>query len=275
MQPSPLTQAGTWDLVADDYAAEIAPVFETYARAALELSGIGADSRVVDVATGPGTLALLAAEGGAQVEALDFSARMIAQLEARARARRLAALSARVGDGMALPYPDASFDAGFSMFGLMFFPDRARGFAELARVLVPGARAVVSSWLPLDTLPLMKATFSLLTELAIDGSPPPPAPPGGMPMTSPDACRSEMEAGPFGDRRGSRGRRALGLHQCAGDDHVILRQQRAGGADEAAARRTLVRRRSRAGPPADGAVRGGPAAAEHDGVPYGWREALI
>ena len=199
MQPSPLTQAGTWDLVADDYAAEIAPVFETYARAALELSGIGADSRVVDVATGPGTLALLAAEGGAQVEALDFSARMIAQLEARARARRLAALSARVGDGMALPYPDASFDAGFSMFGLMFFPDRARGFAELARVLVPGARAVVSSWLPLDTLPLMKATFSLLTELAIDGSPPPPAPPGGMPMTSPDACRSEMEAGPFGD----------------------------------------------------------------------------
>ena len=34
------------------------------------------------------------------------------------------------------------------MFGLMFFPDRAKGFAELFRVLRPGATAVVSSWAP-------------------------------------------------------------------------------------------------------------------------------
>jgi len=41
-----------------------------------------------------------------------------------------------VGDGMALPLADGAFDVAFSMFGLMFFPDRPRGFRELRRVLV-------------------------------------------------------------------------------------------------------------------------------------------
>ena len=192
-----MTQAATWDLVAGPYAAEIVPVFETYARVALQLAGVTRGNRVVDVATGPGTLAVLAAEAGAEVEALDFSARMIERLDGRVRERGLRSLTPTVGDGMALPYPDARFDAGFSMFGLMFFPDRARGFAELSRVLVPGGRAVVSSWVPLDTLPLMSATFKLLTQLESDGSPPPVG--ASMPLSTAAACRGEMEQAGFRD----------------------------------------------------------------------------
>jgi ubiquinone/menaquinone biosynthesis C-methylase UbiE len=80
---------------------------------------------------------------------------MIARLRERAAREGVADIDARVADGCALPFPDASFDAGFSSFGLMFFPDRARGFGELLRVLRPGAQAVVSSWAPMTRVPVL------------------------------------------------------------------------------------------------------------------------
>ena len=49
-----------------------------------------------------------------------------------------------------------SFDLAVSMFGLMFFPDRRKGFAELHRVLAPGGQALVSSWAPASQSPLMR-----------------------------------------------------------------------------------------------------------------------
>jgi SAM-dependent methyltransferase len=73
----------------------------------------------------------------------------------------------RLGDGQALPWDDAEFDAAFSMFGLMFFPDRARGFAELYRVLKPGGAVVVSSWAPLEGIfaSIMAAMREVLPEI--------------------------------------------------------------------------------------------------------------
>jgi ubiquinone/menaquinone biosynthesis C-methylase UbiE len=158
-QPSPLTSPLPWNLVSDAYEREVRPMFEPFARAALELSAPPPRSRVVDVACGPGTLSVLAARAGHRVDALDFAPEMLAKLDARVRAEKLDGITAHLGDGQSLPFEDASFAAGYSMFGLMFFPDRAKGFAELARVLVPGARAVVSSWTPLDEVPALKTTF--------------------------------------------------------------------------------------------------------------------
>ena len=192
MSSSPLATPLPWNLVAPAYAAELVPLFETYARRALELAAPPAGGRVVDVACGPGTLSLLAARAGHPVDAVDFSPAMIAELERR---RAGEAVTARVGDGQALPFADATFTAGFSMFGLMFFPDRARGLAELRRVLRPGARAVVSSWTPLHEIPLLATLFGAIgAELARvlpDG--PPPEPPK-FPLTSEDDCRREMGA---------------------------------------------------------------------------------
>ena len=99
---------------------------------------------MLDVAAGPGTLAFIASAAGAHVTAIDFSPDMIDRLRARS-VREGVQIEARVGDGQALPFDDATFEHAFSMFGLMFFPDRAKGFRELCRVLVPGGRAVVSS----------------------------------------------------------------------------------------------------------------------------------
>ena len=196
--PSPMSLASTWDLVADDYARDVQPAFEHYAEHALWLADVQRGMDVVDVAAGPGTLSLLAARRGARVQALDFSPQMSAALRAHAEREQLSAIVARQGDGQALPYADASFDAGFSMFGLMFFPDRAAGLRELLRVLRPGGRAVISSWMPLDRVPLFGAVLAALTELT---APPgaPAAPPLAPPLTNAESCRAEMTAAGFRD----------------------------------------------------------------------------
>jgi ubiquinone/menaquinone biosynthesis C-methylase UbiE len=148
---SALATAEPWDLVAVNYAAEALPYFESFSREALRLAALPPRARVADVAAGPGTLSLLAAAEGATVSAIDLSPNMVAAFRARvAAAGRDAAVDVRVGDGQQLPFESGVFDAAFSMFGLMFFPDRAAGLREMKRVLKPGGRAVVSSWIPFD-----------------------------------------------------------------------------------------------------------------------------
>ncbi|WP_245664735.1 class I SAM-dependent methyltransferase [Nocardia grenadensis] len=153
MPENPLAAVDPWDRIAEDYAVSTISVMRPFAAAAVRLAGLAGHTRparVVDVAAGPGTLSLLAAEHAERVDAVDFSAPMIEQLERAVTAAGADNVVARVGDGQELPFADAEFDAAFSMFGLMFFPDRARGFAELFRVLRPGGVAVVSSWAPAD-----------------------------------------------------------------------------------------------------------------------------
>lgn len=196
---SPLAMPEPWDLVVPEYVRELMPVFESFSREALARAGVGRGSRVVDVAAGPGTLALLAARGGARVTAVDFAPRMIAALRERAAAEGLE-VEALVGDGMAMALPDRAFDAGFSLFGLMFFPDRPRGFRELLRVLVPGGRAVVSSWAPLERSPAMNAFYKSFAELMSAGGGGGGAPRDGMmPLSDPETCRREMSGAGFAD----------------------------------------------------------------------------
>ena len=86
----PLALPATWDAVAEGYADELMPLFERYAQDALALAVLPARAHVLDVATGPGTLALLAAPVAERVVALDFSEAMIVQLDRRVAAARLA-----------------------------------------------------------------------------------------------------------------------------------------------------------------------------------------
>jgi SAM-dependent methyltransferase len=159
MSGNPLADTEPWDLVADGYAEFAPAIMQPFSARALELAALSADSHVVDVAAGPGTLSLLAAEQVAQVQAIDFSGPMIERLTDAAKVAGRDNIEARVGDGQALPFENDRFDAGFSMFGLMFFPERARGFAELFRVLRPGGIAIVSSWASVAESPLMRMMF--------------------------------------------------------------------------------------------------------------------
>jgi len=170
--PNPLSSSEPWDLVAAGYAEEATRLMIPFSKLALELAAVGPTTRVLDVATGPGTLALLAAEKVKSVEAVDFSEPMLAELQRELAERKLDNVRASVGDGQALGYADGSFDAAFSMFGLMFFPDRPKGFRELFRVLAPGGVAVVSSWAPVEESSLMTLMFGAIR--AADPSRPAP-----------------------------------------------------------------------------------------------------
>ena len=189
--PSPMAEPQTWGDIATTYAEDVAPVFEPYALEALQHAGLQTGMAALDVACGPGTLSLLAARAGASVTAVDFAAPMVEVLKQRASKDGLT-VDARVADGMALPMDDHSFDVAFSMFGLMFFPDRARGFAELYRVLRPGGCAVVASWQALDNVPQLAACLEIMGDILQW-----PKRQGGFALTDSASCTEEMTAGGF------------------------------------------------------------------------------
>jgi SAM-dependent methyltransferase len=193
---SPLATPEAWDLVADDYAAVTAPFFRNYAAAALQAAQLPPGAKVLDVAAGPGTLSLLAAAQGHQVTAVDFAPNMIAQLESLAREQNLR-LHGQVADGMALPFGNDSFDAAFSMFGLIFFPDRIQGFRELYRTLKPGGVAAITSWQPMERFALLSDIYVALRDLLPDM----PFGQGRAPLGELEEIRAEMQEAGFVDIR--------------------------------------------------------------------------
>jgi demethylmenaquinone methyltransferase/2-methoxy-6-polyprenyl-1,4-benzoquinol methylase len=139
---------------------------------AVDMAQVGPGSRVLDVATGTGDLALELARRvtpGGEVVGSDFSEKMLVRARLKARTRSLTA-SVRAeallaaspgglsngahaapgveprfewGDALELPYADDSFDAATVGFGVRNFADLHRGLAELTRVVRPGGRVVV------------------------------------------------------------------------------------------------------------------------------------
>jgi ubiquinone/menaquinone biosynthesis C-methylase UbiE len=184
-----------WDATVEDYERSLAPFFAQFAADALHLVGVQPGHRVLDVAAGPGTLALLAARRGATVVATDFAPGMVERLRQRAGEAGLTNLSAAVMDGQALTLPDSSFYAAFSNFGLIFFPDRAAGFRELYRVVRPGGKAAVAAWSakPLNIGPIFaRAVGRALPEWAARAAPRP-----ALSLQDPDAFMREMGAAGF------------------------------------------------------------------------------
>ncbi|MFI5255175.1 MAG: ubiquinone/menaquinone biosynthesis methyltransferase [Candidatus Limnocylindrales bacterium] len=112
-------------------------------RRAARAAGLAPGERAVDVACGTGKLSVeLAHLVGpfGNVEGVDLSAAM---LERAAREHRaLVQLHFQVGDALALPFDDDTFDAATIAFGLRNLPDFAAGFREMARVVRPGGRVV-------------------------------------------------------------------------------------------------------------------------------------
>jgi SAM-dependent methyltransferase len=104
-------------------------------------------TRLLDVATGTGNLAIPAARAGAIVTGVDIAANLLIQARERAAAGGLS-IQFDEGDAEALPYPDASFDIVVSMFGAMFAPRPALVASELARVLSPGGTLAMANWNP-------------------------------------------------------------------------------------------------------------------------------
>ena len=111
-----------------------------------ELLHLAPGVRVLDVASGPGTSALVLAERfGADVLGVDLSARHVDVANAEASRRGLSHLVRfAVGDAERLPVDDASFDVVVCECAFCTFPDKAAAAREFSRVLKPGGRLGLS-----------------------------------------------------------------------------------------------------------------------------------
>lgn len=104
--------------------------------------GLRPGQRVLDVASGPGTTALLLAEAfGVQVDGVDLGETAVARAAAAAAERGLdGQVRFQVGDAERLPFADATFDAVICECAFCTFPAKRVAAAEFARVLRPGGR---------------------------------------------------------------------------------------------------------------------------------------
>jgi demethylmenaquinone methyltransferase/2-methoxy-6-polyprenyl-1,4-benzoquinol methylase len=127
--------AGIYDLL---NSVMTAGLHHRWRTRAVDLAAVGPGSRVLDVATGTGDLAIELARRGCDVVGTDFSDEMLTRARAKAPALRWEHANA-----LELPYGDGEFDAATVGFGARNFSDLERGLAEMARVVRPGGRVVV------------------------------------------------------------------------------------------------------------------------------------
>ena len=112
-----------------------------------ETADLQAGWRVLDVATGSGNAAIAAARRGCEAVGIDYVPALLERGRIRAAAEHVDVRFVE-GDAEDLRFPDASFDAVISIYGVMFAPDHSRAAAELARVCRPSGRIALASWTP-------------------------------------------------------------------------------------------------------------------------------
>jgi SAM-dependent methyltransferase len=129
------------------YESHLVPlIFEPYAADLVARLKARPLARVLEVAAGTGVVTRkLASELPASVAvvATDLNQPMLDQAQSVGTAR---AVEWRQADAMKLPFGDAAFDAVVCQFGVMFFPDKAKAFAEARRVLKPGGVFLFNAW---------------------------------------------------------------------------------------------------------------------------------
>jgi ubiquinone/menaquinone biosynthesis C-methylase UbiE len=189
----PLTEPGPWNAVAAGYDEVFFGQLPELTDAAIELLAPEKEDTVLDVATGPGTLAVRLAPRVHRVVAIDFAEAMIERLRLHMRQLHLHNLEVRVMDGQELLFGSGTFDSAISMFGLFLFDNRKRALEELFRVVVPGGRVLTASWATPDQNTLLGAGMQAIRAALPDL----PRPQGPLPTQEPAKCAAELDAAGF------------------------------------------------------------------------------
>jgi SAM-dependent methyltransferase len=125
-------------------------LFEPYACDLAARIALRNPSRVLEIAAGTGVLARHLAGAlrpGVAIVATDLSQQMLDQAAAVGVGLPV---EWRQADAMQLPFPDEAFDVVACQFGVMFFPDKPRAYAEARRVLRRGGAFVFNVWDRID-----------------------------------------------------------------------------------------------------------------------------
>jgi SAM-dependent methyltransferase len=170
-------------------------IFNPWGRLLLSKAGLKPGDRVLDVATGPGTLAMLAAGlcgPTGRVSGVDSSPQMLAKARDKATQPGAAPLDYHEAQADGLPFPNAGFDMVLCQQGLQFFPDQLAALREMRRVLKPGGGAALALWADGKAMTL----FSTFLD-AVDASLAQPAPRAALGWLDPTGLKSLMERAGF------------------------------------------------------------------------------
>lgn len=162
-----------WGVRARYYAEHAAPKNRPFAELLVGLTRPAPGERVLDVATGPGVVAIEAARAvgpAGRVEATDLAPEWGEILAERAAEAGVGWIEFRAMGAEELALADASFDVALCQFGLMFVPDPVRALREMRRVLRPGGRLGVAVWSTPD-----KVAHFLVTRIVMAAAPAPAA----------------------------------------------------------------------------------------------------
>jgi len=145
-------------------------LFEPWAAELVSRAGLQPGWSVLDVASGPGPVARLAATAvgpGGRVVASDISEPMLALAAARPAPAGAAPIEFVACPASQTGAPDDGFDAVLCQHGLQFFADKRTAALEMRRVARPGGIAVVSTWAAERPLGLFAPMGETLAELGV------------------------------------------------------------------------------------------------------------
>jgi len=129
------------------YETHLVPlIFEPYAVDLVNRLGSRPLSRVLEIAAGTGVVTRALASAlpeSVSIVATDLNQAMLDQASAVGTKRPV---EWRQADAMQLPFRDGTFDAVVCQFGVMFFPEKAKAFAEARRMLRPGGIFLFNAW---------------------------------------------------------------------------------------------------------------------------------
>jgi ubiquinone/menaquinone biosynthesis C-methylase UbiE len=140
-------------------------LFEPWAKLLLDEANLQRGEAVLDIATGPGTVARLAAARvgpKGRVVAIDIAQPMLDIAKGKAPLANAAEIEYLQSPATQLPSEAGVFDAVLCQQGLQFFPDRLTALREMHRVLKPTGRAAMAVWTELERNPIFAAYHAAL-----------------------------------------------------------------------------------------------------------------
>lgn len=173
-------EAAGWEEKAAAYEGAFGSLTGETIEPLLDAASVGAGTRVLDVATGPGHVAGHASRRGARAVGVDIAHAMVEL------ARELhPGLDFRQADAQALPFEDACFDAVVGNFAILHLGRPEQAVAEAVRTIVPGGALALTVW---DRPERMRVTGVLVDAVAEVGA----TPPGDLPA-GPDFFRFSVD----------------------------------------------------------------------------------
>lgn len=167
------------------------PAIETWLGAAteemLDMAGVKAGSRVLDVAAGAGGQTIAAAKRvgtSGYVLATDISPNILEYAASEARASGLTNVATQVMDGEAVSVDENSFDVVISRVGLIYFPDQLKALTHMYAALKSGGRVAAIVYSTAENNKFFSIPVSIIRRRA-QLPPPLPGQPGPFSLGNP------------------------------------------------------------------------------------------